>query len=214
MARIPPLPREDLAEFEPVFQLLEQQMGFVPNSLLTLGRRPGVLRGFLQLALAVYGTPADPPPISPELTRLIAHVASRAAGCRYCQAHTATEAGRLAGSPERVEAVWEFETSPLFTEAERAALRLAAAAGAVPNGATDEHFQELGRHFSPEQMTHIMAVIALFGFLNRWNDTLATTLEDEPRHFAQEHLAPQGWELGKHGADSNLYDMKREIRNS
>jgi hypothetical protein len=37
-------------------------------------------------------------------------------------------------------------------------------------------------------------VIALFGFLNRWNDTLATPLEDEPI----EYLSRGGWQAGKH----------------
>ena len=32
MPRIEPLPREELAEFEPFFQLVEQGMGFVPAS--------------------------------------------------------------------------------------------------------------------------------------------------------------------------------------
>ncbi len=200
MARVEPLPREQLAEFEPQFQMLEQTMGFVPNSLLTMGRRPAVLRGFLQLAVGVYGLPGQETPVPPEFMRLVAHMASRASGCRYCQAHTASDAGRLGGSAARVEALWTFETSPLFDEGERAALRLAAAAGAVPNAATDEHFDELRRYYSDEQIVQIMAVIALFGFLNRWNDTLATELETEPRHFAQDHLAQAGWEVGKHGS--------------
>jgi len=44
----------------------------------------------------------------------------------------------------------------------------------------------------------LTAAIATFGFLNRWNDTMATELEDEPLEFAGEHLAHHGWERGKH----------------
>jgi hypothetical protein len=39
-----------------------------------------------------------------------------------------------------------------------------------------------------EQVVEIVGVIAMFGFLNRWNDTLATPLEDEPLEFAEKHL--------------------------
>ncbi len=198
MARVDPLPRAELGEFEPMLQLLEQRMGFVPNSVLIMGRRPSLLRDFLQLAVGVYGLPSEEMPISAELMRLIAHVASRASGCRYCQAHTAAEAARLGGSAERAAAVWEFESSPLFSEAERAALRLAAVAAILPNAASDQHFADLRQHYDEEQIVHIMAVIALFGFLNRWNDTLATTLESEPEHFAQKHLTSSGWDVGKH----------------
>ena len=41
-------------------------------------------------------------------------------------------------------------------------------------------------------------MIALFGWLNRWNDTLATELEGLPRAFAAEHLSKSGWEPGAH----------------
>jgi len=201
MARVEPLPREQLAEFEPQFQMLERTMGFVPNSMLTMGRQPAILRGFIQMALGIYGA-ADGSSVTPELSRLIAHMTSRASGCRYCQAHTAAEASRLGASLEKVEAIWSFESSPLYTDAERAALQLARVAGTVPNAATDQHFEELRRYYSNEEIVQIMAVIALFGFLNRWNDTMATELEAEPRHFAQDHLAQAGWRVGKHGGGS------------
>jgi hypothetical protein len=45
----------------------------------------------------------------------------------------------------------------------------------------------------------------LLGFLNRWNDTLATPLETGPRNFAECHLAATGWEIGKH-ANTMLFD--------
>jgi hypothetical protein len=58
----------------------------------------------------------------------------------------------------------------------------------VPNETTDEHFAELKRWYSDEQIVEITGVIALFGWLNRWNDTMATTLEDSPRQFVQRNL--------------------------
>jgi len=44
----------------------------------------------------------------------------------------------------------------------------------------------------------IIAVIAFYGFLNRWNDSLATELETSPLSFAQCTLAASGWSAGKH----------------
>jgi hypothetical protein len=61
------------------------------------------------------------------------------------------------------------------------------------------HFDALGEHFTPRQITQIVAVISAFGFLNRWNDTVATTLEELPTTFAERELSPAGWQLGKHG---------------
>ena len=68
----------------------------------------------------------------------------------------------------------------------------------MPNASTPEHFEELRRHFSDEEIVEIVAVISLFGWLNRWNDTMATELEDGPLAFASKTLDPQGWAPGKH----------------
>jgi alkylhydroperoxidase family enzyme len=119
-------------------------------------------------------------------------------GCRYCQAHTASNATRAGAEQEKIANVWSYETSELFSPAERAALRLAHHASLVPNQATDEDFAELHRHFDDGEIVEIMGIIALFGFLNRWNDTLATDLEDEPFDFARTHLADAGWQPGRH----------------
>lgn len=194
MANIAPLDRSDLPEFEPVFQIVESAMGFVPRSMFTMGRNPALLRAFGQMSFAVLG----PGEIDGGLKQLVAHVASTAAGCRYCQAHTASSAARNGVDAAKVEAVWLFETDDRFDDAERAALRLARDAATVPNATTPEHFASLAQHYSDEQVVELVAVISLFGWLNRWNDTMATDLEDEPLGFGREHLAAQGWDPGKH----------------
>jgi alkylhydroperoxidase family enzyme len=99
---------------------------------------------------------------------------------------------------EKLEAVWEFRTSPLFGAAERAALEVALAGAAQPNAVSDDHFTELKKHWSEAQIVEIVAVISLFGFMNRWNDTMATPLEAEPLEVGEKHLARQGWAAGKH----------------
>lgn len=200
MNRITPLTREDLPEFEAAFENYDKKMGFVPNSIFTMAHRPTLLKGFLELMSSISGPPGSLP-ISPELTRLIAYASSNVAGCRYCQAHTAGTVSRMNGDTERVEAVWEFETSPLFSDAERAALRLAMAAASVPNSATDEHFADLKKHYTEEQIVHIVGTVSIYGFLNRWNDTIATTLEEEAMTFGQTHLAEHGWDGERHRAN-------------
>ncbi len=125
-------------------------------------------------------------------------VASQAAGCLYCQAHTSSNASRAGLSAEKIAAVWEFETSPLFEKSERAALRFALGAGSVPNGVTDEIIDDLKQYYSEVQIVELMAVVAMFGYLNRWNDSMATGLEDEPLSFAENNLADTSWQAGKH----------------
>ena len=143
--------------------------------------------------------------LSAELLQLIAYCVSLSAGCRYCQAHTGHNTGRASAAPaqqaERLAQVLNYETAECFTAAERAAIGLALAAGQVPNASDGEHFMALREHYSERQQVQIVAVISLFGFLNRWNDTLATTLEQTPTDFAQEHLLGGGWQLSKHAAE-------------
>ena len=194
MPRVEPLSREEMDEFEPFFAMIEETMGFVPNSMLTLGRSPDLLRAFSGLSGAVLGGGSVPR----ELKQLVAFVASQAAGCRYCQAHTAHSAAEIGVATEKLAAAFEFETSDLFDEGERAALRIARDAAVVPNMTTDDQFEQLHRHFDDDAIVEIVAVISMFGWLNRWNDTMATELEGSPLNFAKRELSPKGWEVGRH----------------
>ncbi len=90
-----------------------------------------------------------------------------------------------------------YRTSPLFSDAERAALEVAIAGAAQPNAVTDDLFADLKRYWSDGQIVEVVGVISPFGFMNRWNDTMATPLEDEPMEVGEKHLARSGWQVGK-----------------
>ena len=195
MTLITPKSREDLPELEPVFQLVEATMGFLPNSMLTMAHWPELTQTFAALG----GTVLAGGELDAELKQLIAFVVSNAAGCRYCQAHTSHSAVRAGASEEKIQAAFEFESSEYFSEAERAALRVALHAGMNPNAVEPAHMTVLKQHFTDKQCVEIVAVISMFGFLNRWNDTMATTIEESPRNFASTTLKDKGWEPAKHG---------------
>jgi alkylhydroperoxidase family enzyme len=195
MSHVAPKTRAELSRYEPAFQLVEAFMGFVPRSLFTMGHRPELLEAFLGLAATVQTTDQ----LEPAFVQLVAHIASTAAGCQYCQAHTAAHAVRIGIAEEKLAVAWEFETNALFTDAERAALRLARDAALSPNATSPAHFEDLRRHYTERQIVDLVAIISLFGFLNRWNDTMATELEDEPATFGTRVLGTRGWTRGKHG---------------
>ena len=177
------------------FKYYEETRGFTPNSIRTMARRPDVVRAFMQLNQAVLyeGSVAE------ELKMLVSLIASQAAGCRYCQAHMANLSKIYKASKEKIARVWEFETADCFSDAERAALRLAYKGALSPAQATQADFDEAYRHFSEPEVVEIVASVALFGFLNRWNDTMATELEELPADVAKDTLGESfGWEAGKH----------------
>jgi len=197
MSRITPKSRAELSDLEDVFERAEQALGFVPNSFFLMGRRPEMLRAFSRLSREVVGVPGRVPQ---DLKWLIAHIASQAAGCQYCMAHTAGSANKAKSkTEEKIDAVLEYERSELFSDAEKAALTVAQAAGTTPNMVSDADIKNLKKYFDEDQIIEIVGVICLFGWLNRFNDTLATNLEQEPLNFATRHLAASGWQVGKHG---------------
>ena len=136
--------------------------------------------------------------VSGELKQLVFTVASLASGCRHCQSHGAYHLHKIGVPDEKIQALWSFETSDLFTDAERAALRLAMAAGVAPNMTEPENFVEMRQHFTNIQIIEILAVIAVGGYLNRWNDTIATVTDQESVDFADQVLRQVGWDPGKH----------------
>ncbi|SVC00871.1 uncharacterized protein METZ01_LOCUS253725 [marine metagenome] len=192
MTLVRPKSREQLPETEPIFSMVEASMGFVPTSMLTMAHWPELLQTFGAFA----GNVLNSGKVDPGLKQLIAFVISNSAGCRYCQAHTSHSAAKRGVSVEKINAAFEFETSDLFDEAERAALRVALHAGMVPNAVEPTHMAALNEHYTARQCVEIVAVISLFGYLNRWNDTMASTLEDKPVSFASTNLP--SWEIGKH----------------
>ena len=195
--RLRPLPIDHSPELKEHFEAVAKNLGFVPNSVLIMQRRPKMVRAFAQMAAAGWDPDSK---VDRGFKRLIAHVASRTAGCQYCMAHTAGGALHFGVEDKKLAAVWEYQTSPLYSAAERATLDFALAAASVPNAVTDDMFAELRKHWSEEQIVEIVGVIALFGFLNRWNDTMATPLEDEPIAVGERYLKRGGWTAGKHRA--------------
>ncbi|MEM7337135.1 MAG: carboxymuconolactone decarboxylase family protein [Actinomycetota bacterium] len=133
-----------------------------------------------------------------ELNMMVFTVSSLAAGCRHCQAHAAHGANRFGVPLEKVQALWDFEASPLFDDRERAALRFALAAGAVPSGVTAEHHAALRESFADEEVRTLIAVVAVGGFMNRYNDSLATVTDAESVEWATVNLGSVGWDAGKH----------------
>ncbi len=176
-----PLSREEALEAAEDIAWLASASGFTANSMLMLSRRPEIARAALALIRAVVRNPEGT--VDPALRWMVAHVTSLANGCSYCSAHTFKNGADNGVPAEKLEAIWEFETSPLFSEAERAALRVAVTGGQCPAYARAEDMAELRRHFTEEQIVEIGAVIALFGFNNRWNALMETEIEPEVTEF-------------------------------
>jgi len=192
--RIAPLDRASVPEFEEIFQAFEENTATLPNNLLVMARRPALLRARAAMAEALRETTLDR-----HVRDLVFLMASLTTGCRYCRAHRTSAILRRGPHEAKVRAIWDFEASPLFSPAERAALRLARDSAVVPNAVTDEHFRELRQHFTEDQIVDIVAQACNAAWSNRWNDTMATPLEPLPI-TAMAQVDP-AWDPGKHRPD-------------
>lgn len=195
MPLVTPLPLGADAEVAELAKFFNTTLGFPPNSVLTMQRRPEIARAFVALNKAVM---ANHGRLTSEQKRLVALIASQAAGCRYCQAHTALAAERFGASEARLAALWTYQTSDLFTDAEKAAFDLALAGAMQPSAIDEPLIERVRSHWDDGELVELMGVIALFGFLNRWNDGMGTTLESPARDAAHRHLSRVAWSPGKH----------------
>lgn len=213
--RVQPLERSELPQHEALFSITEGILGYLPNSMLTMSRSPELLYSFSMLTATVLKEKPKAskltmlkmgikqligiaklqrakPAIGPDLKWLVAYVTSRSAGCQYCQAHTVFSASKSGVSDEKLQAAFEFETNDLFTDKERAALRIALVGGASNGPPPKEMFDDFESRYNEAQVIEIVAIIALFGFLNRWNSLMSTQLEELPAQFTKELIKPSG----------------------
>lgn len=197
MARIAPLENAVTPELHAAFEGYRSILGFVPNSVLIMQRRPQMVFALGQLIGAAWAPDST---VDAGFKRLVAYMASHAAGCQYCVAHQVSGALQLDVSEAKLAEIWDYESSQLYSDKERVALEYARAAGTVPNAVSDDLFDRLKLCWSEEQIVELTGVIAVFGFLNRFNDSLATPLEPEAIGDAQRILGKERWSPGKHTA--------------
>ena len=195
MSLIDPIHTIEDAETKELVKFFNETLGFCPNSVLTMQKNPALAKAFINLNMAVMENHGA---LTSEFKRLIAFVSSNTSGCRYCQAHTIRAAERYGASKERLENIWNFEQSDCFSDQEKVALKFTREASKVPVATTKELEEELKQHWSENDIIEIMSVIALFGYLNRWNDVMGTSLEEDAVESANQYLKDKGWDIGKH----------------
>lgn len=195
MPLVTPLtPQHDL-ETQKLAEFFNETLGFCPNSVLTMQRRPAISKAFINLNKAVM---ANEGRVTSALKRMIAWVSSNSTGCRYCQAHAIRAAERYGAEQEQLDNIWEYRTHKAFSEAERAALDFSLAASQVPNVVDEVIKKRLHEHWDEGEIVEMLGVISLFGYLNRWNDSMGTTLESDAIDSGNHYLGKHGFEVGKH----------------
>ncbi|MBT8234594.1 MAG: carboxymuconolactone decarboxylase family protein [Bacteroidia bacterium] len=195
MPLVNPLDANHDKETQELAAFFNETLGFCPNSVLTMQHRPAISKAFINLNKAVM---ANEGRVTSALKRMIAWVSSNATGCRYCQAHAIRAAERYGAEQEKLDNIWEYRSHPVFSDAERAALDFSLAASQIPNAVDETIKERLYQHWNEGEVVEMLGVISLFGYLNRWNDSMGTSIEDGAVESGEKYLAKHGWETGKH----------------
>ena len=195
MALVTPLSSDHDLETKELAEFFNETLGFCPNSVLTMQRRPAISKAFINLNKAVM---ANEGRVTSALKRMIAWVSSNSTGCRYCQAHAIRAAERYGAEQEQLDNIWEYRTHSAFSDAERAALDFSLAASMVPNAVNADIKKRLYEHWDEGEIVEMLGVISLFGYLNRWNDSMGTTMEEGAIESGDQYLGKHGFEVGKH----------------
>lgn len=194
MARLSPLLLGQLRECEDGLQRIHEMVGYLPNALATMARKPTSLNTLMALVGNVF---RDPGRFETGFKFMLAYVASHAAGCAYSSCHAAHAAHEAGETDDRINALADWEASEKFSPREKAALALAKAAGTLPVDVQDCHFEALQVHFDEEEIVEIAMSIAIFGWFNRWNSMMRTDLEQAPYEYVRD-LMGAAWSHGRH----------------
>jgi len=176
MSRVSPKKKISDPTLEKMIAGGNQVMGFESVDSLIMAHQPEMLKAtgsWIQSVLQ-NGT------IDAGLKRMMGYITSTASGCTYCSAHTNFTARFYQVDEAKMKEAWDFEQSALFTEAEKAALHLALQSSQIPNASTDEDFIRLRKYYNDEEIVELVFTISLYAFLNRFNSTMQTELEDKP----------------------------------
>ncbi|OUS37073.1 peroxidase ['Osedax' symbiont bacterium Rs2_46_30_T18] len=195
MPLVTPLAADENSQVAELAKFFNETLGFCPNSVLTMQRRPAIAEAFITLNKAVM---ANEGRVTAEQKRLIGYITSANTGCRYCEAHTILAAERYGATQQRLEQIWSFRDSDLYTGAEKAAFEFALAASSVPNAVDTEITAQMHKYWDQGEIVEILGVISLFGYLNRWNDSMATSMENNAVDAGQRLLSDSSWNVAKH----------------
>ncbi len=104
------------------------------------------------------------------------YVASRAAGCPYCSAHTCSFALRRGASTDLLARAFTGRDGPLSAR-EQATVAVARSLAKVPCELTDAERRALEEQWSKDDAEWVVCGVAMMGFLNKFMDAIGVNLE-------------------------------------
>lgn len=176
MQRISSLNLDQVPNLVPMLKAGEAVMGFLPEDALIMAHCPEMLKASADFITTVLtgGT------VDGGLKRMMGFVFSQANGCQYCSAHTSFTALKNGISEDKMKEIWNYKNSSSFSAKEKSALTFAIKSGNHPNQTKDTDFDDLKIYFSEKEIVELTFTLSLYAFLNNFNDTIKTKVEQLP----------------------------------
>jgi len=152
-----------------ILGLQRRKYGRALEPALLWGRIP---RAFLMLTLLYQSLDRTGSPLDPVLRSLVQVRVSQFNGCGFCIDLNSAAALERHGAPEKLAALPEHETSPLFSDRERAALAYATAVTDPARHVDDALFAQLQRHFPEQEIVELTALVAFQNMSSKFNAAL------------------------------------------
>lgn len=173
-----PDPARATGRVREVFDATAARWGYVPNIVRALALRPDVLEAEDAWSRAVMyeGT------LPRALKEAVATTVSVVNGSQYCATSHAYQAGRVDAADATLDACRRLDFGGL-PEAERVALEFARKAARDMNAIGPADVSALRKHYAPEQVVELAAVIGSFMMYNTFVTVLGLELEPGRQRF-------------------------------
>ncbi|WP_263078125.1 carboxymuconolactone decarboxylase family protein [Endozoicomonas sp. Mp262] len=159
---------------KPFFWSQKRRYGKVLKPGLLWARVP---RLFAAVA-ALYGVlDRKSSPVSPQLRSLVTVRVSQINWCEFCVDINAMTLAKRAGSTEKVNALENWQNSPLFDEKERVALKYTEAVTYSDRHVTPELMSRVKRHFDEDAVVELTGLIAFQNLSSKFNAALDVPAE-------------------------------------
>jgi AhpD family alkylhydroperoxidase len=149
--------------------LQRRKYGRALEPALLWGRMP---QTFVMLTLLYRSLDRAASPLEPELRSLVQVRISQINWCSFCVDLNSAAAIERHSTPEKLTALPQHATSPLFSDRERVALAYAETVTDPARRVDDALFAQLHRHFSDQEIVELTALISFQNMSSKFNAAL------------------------------------------
>jgi len=173
-------PENGSAEAREIFAESMRQLGAVTNFGKVMLHAPSAYKAWLMANKGVRMKYLEEDIDFLRVEQCVVIKTSMLNGSPYCLGHNTGLAREIGFTEEQFEAIrGDYESSPLLTDAQKAAIRWAEQVTRLKARNDDELFERMRAHFTDRQIVELTVLIGMWNWSNRFTEALHIDLEPE-----------------------------------